>query len=733
MSQAGAMHALLAGLTVVEASRAVAVRYCGRLFAQFGATVVRSPGGDDSAIGYAGAAGAAYGRWLDHRKVAAAEGPVDLVIAGLDSGEIAAGEALAARLSATLLALRWFHPRGPWGDWQGCDELLHAVTGMAYAFGPREGPPTLAQGHGPQITAGLVGFNAALAALMANPRPRCIEANVHEAYMCLTETGAVSALMEGGLAVRLGVNRFVPSFPASSYRTQDGWIGVTTVTPVQWRGLCDIIGRPELGPDIRYNTTVERLLLADEIDAIIVPLFLTRTTAEWVALGEAARAPITDMPDLAAMPDVAHWAERGAFGPFGEGSLRGPTVPYRAAFMGGAAAALATSARNLPFAGLKVVDFTMGWAGPLCTRWFADLGADVVKIESAAHPDWWRGWELDQSGDPPPSETKYSFISMNRNKRGVLLDLTSAEGRAQARDLVARADVLVENFAAGILEKLGLGPDARRALNPNLIALSMPAFGNGGPASGIRAYGSTVEQASGLPYANGHDDWPPCLQHVAYGDPIVGLYAAGVAFAALRARGQVGGCEIDLAQVACLHQYAADALIAQQLSTQPLARTGNRRPRAAPVCVVPAGSPDEWLTVAVTTDAAWAALCAVLDRRDWAGRDLALRHAHAGEIEAAIAAWAADQPASEAAEALQAAGVPAAPVLRVDQLGYDPQLVAGGFWPTMARRYVGEHITPAAPFSFDGDRPALRWPAPTLGEHTAEVLGELQASRQATI
>lgn len=721
------MDTLLAGLTIVEASRAVAVRYCGRLFAQFGATVVKAGGGDDRRIGYGGAAGEAYGRWLDHGKTDGAGGPVDLVIAGLDAAAVAEGEVLAARLPGgpTLLALSWFHADGPNAGWRGTDEIMQALTGMAYSFGPKDGPPTLAQGHGPQITAGLVGFNAGLAALMARPRPKRVEANVHEAYMCLTETGAVSALMEGGLAFRLGVNRFVPSFPASSYRTKDGWIGVTTVTPGQWRGLCNIVGRPELGPDPRYNTTVERLLLADEIDAIIAPLFLTRTTAEWVALAEGARVPITDMPDLAAMPDVAHWAERDAFGPFDGGPLRGPSVPYRAAFTDKPAPAFAGAAPDAPFTGLKVVDFTMGWAGPLCTRYFADLGADVVKIESEAHPDWWRGWELDQSGDPPPWETKFSFISVNRNKRGVLLDLASDEGRAQARDLVARADVLVENFAAGILEKLGLGPDARRALNPNLISVSMPAFGNGGPCSGIRAYGSTVEQASGLPFANGHDDWPPCLQHVAFGDPLVGLYAAGAAFAALRARDRLGGSEIDLAQVACLHQYAADALIAQQLTEGRLPRTGNRRPRAAPVCVVRALGEDEWLTVAVDGDSAWRGLCAVLGRDGWASDTLQERAARADEIEAAIAAWAADRPAPDAAEALQAAGVAAAPVQRVDQLGYDAQLMAGGFWPSMSRRYVGDHIIPAAPFSFDGARPALKWPAPTLGEHTAEVLAEL--------
>lgn len=716
------METLLAGLTIVEASRAVAVRYAGQLFARLGARVVRAPGGDDAGIGYGGAAGQAYGRWLDHGKTDRAEAPADLVICGLDD---APGP--AADDPTPHLVMRWFHPDGPYADWRGSDEILHALNGLAYSFGPVEGPPTLAQGHGPQIAAGLVGFNASLAALMAQPRPRRIEVCVHEAFMCLTETGAVSALMEGGLAVRRGVNRFVPSFPASSYRAADGWVGVTTITPSQWRSLCAMLGRPDLGEAARYETSVERLMLADEIDAVITPLFLARTAAEWVALGEAGRVPITLMPDLASLPDDPHWVARGAFAVFDADGRRGPTRPYRATFTDRSAPAFAGAAPEAPFAGLKVVDFTMGWAGPLCTRYFADLGADVVKVESAAHPDWWRGWERDQSGDPPPYETRFNFIAMNRNKRGVLLDLSGEAGRAQARALVAQADILVENFAAGVLDKLGLGPEARRALNPDLIAVSMPAFGNGGPASGIRAYGSTVEQASGLPFANGRDDWPPAIQHVAYGDPIGGLFAAGAAMAALRGRDRTGGAEIDLSQVACLHQFAADAIIAQQFCEGPLPRTGSRRPRAAPVCVVAAEGQDAWLAVAVTDAAAWDGLCGVLGREAWRGLDLAARHARADEIEAAIAAWAAPQAADAAAAALQAAGVPAAPVQRTDQLGYDAQLMAGGFWPQMTRRHVGEHITPAAPFAYDGARPALRWPAPTLGEHTDAVLAELAA------
>ncbi|MBL8556665.1 MAG: CoA transferase [Phenylobacterium sp.] len=713
------MERLLEGLTVVEASRGVAVRFCGRLFAQMGATVVRAPGGDDTAIGYAGAAGEAYGRWLDAGKRAdAPDGPVDLVISGQDAAGVAAGEALAGNLpgSPTRLAIRWFHPDGPYADWVGSDEILHALTGMAYPVGPVEGPPTLAQGHGPQIAAGLASFNAALGALMARPRPTRIEANVFEAYMCLLETGAISALMEGGLAVRLGVNRLVPTYPCSSYRAADGWVGVSALTPAQWRALCAIVGRPELGGDDRFATAIERLVLGDEVDALIAPAFATRPVAEWVALGFEAKIPITPMHDLAQLPGVPHWTARAAFAPFDDSGVVGPTLPYRIAF-GGPPQPVATQGPDGPLKGLRVVDFSMGWAGPLCARTLADLGADVVKIESADHPDWWRGWETEQSGDPPPYEIKFNFIAMNRNKRGVVLDLASAEGLAAAKALVAGADVVVENFAAGVMARLGLGPEVRRALNPNLIAVSMPAFGNGGPLSGVRAYGSTVEQASGLPFVNGKDAWPPSLQHVAFGDPLAGLTAANAVLACLYGRGRMGGAEIDLAQVASLFQFSADAIVAQQFVAGPLPRTGARRARAF-AAVVAGADADSWLAVSAGAAAALDGLRRVLGRPDLTRDD-------EDAIEVALAAWSAARAPEAAALELQAAGVSAAPVQRADQLCYDPQLMAGGFWIGSHRRYVGDHLIPAAPFAYDGVRPAIRNPAPTLGEHTAEVLAEL--------
>src|SRR5262249_30200233 len=157
-----------------------------------------------------------------------------------------------------------------------------------------------------------------------------------------------------------------------------------------------------------------------------------------------------------------------AFAGFDETGVRAPTLPFRMAFDGVARPWAGQGAA--PLAGLKVVDFSMGWAGPLCTRTLGDLGADVVKIESAQHPDWWRGW--DASADATFMETRHHFIDVNRNKRGIALDLTTTDGLAQAKALVAGADVVVENFAAGVMAKLGLGQDVQRALRPGVISVS---------------------------------------------------------------------------------------------------------------------------------------------------------------------------------------------------------------------------------------------------------------------
>lgn len=262
----------------------------------------------------------------------------------------------------------------------------------------------------------------------------------------------------------------------------------------------------------------------------------------------------------------------------------------------------------------------MGWAGPSTTRTLADLGADVVKVESESHPDWWRGWEARTDADPPTIEIQPHF-----------------------------------------------------------------------------------------------------------GAPVGGLYGVGAVLAALAGRDRLGGAIVDLSQVACLFQLGADAIVAAQVDGR-VERTGNRRPGVSPCCVVPAAGDDEWLAVAVDGNEAWTALCGVVGRASWAdSADLttaADRDAHADGIEAVIAGWASGRPAREAAQLLQDAGVPAAPVQPAHSLGTDPHLVATGYWQELDRRYVGRHLLGGPPFRLDGQRPVARWSAPTLGEHTDDVLAD---------
>jgi crotonobetainyl-CoA:carnitine CoA-transferase CaiB-like acyl-CoA transferase len=729
-------------LTVIEVASEPAARYCGRLFSVLGARVVRvrqlSRPPVSSAV-------AAFEDWLDEGKAEAvtfddaletlASAP-DVVIVGQSPADVAQADALIDGLSLDTLrlSLTWFGSDGPYSGWKGDDALIQALIGVANGFGTVEGPPTIPQGRAPQFIAGASLFVAGLAALWGRRRgrdDRRVDVDVLEASLCFTEVSPAGFERTGGRATRAGVNRFAANHPTTVYPTLDGWLGVTALTPAQWGGLARLIGRPEWADDPRLRTSIDRVAHADLLDRELSGIFPTRTTEQWLLEGQRLRVPLAPVPRHVELLETEHWVQRKSFVPLSsDPRTKAPHLPFRMSF-DGHRRVVPKIPGLAPLSGLRVIDFSMGWAGPLCTRHLADLGADVVKVESDTHYDWWRGWEPPGAADPPEYELKSVFNVMNRGKRGVTLDLITEQGAAQAKALVAGADIVIENYAPGVMEKLGLGYDALQAIRPGLIMVSMGAFGATGPWSFFRAYGSTVEQASGMPHANGHAAWPPCLQHGAYGDPVAGIYAAVAALAVLHGRDRLGGAWVDLAQVECLFQLGADAIIAAQIDGDPQ-RLGSRSSSFAPRCVVTVPSPDadEALAVVVTSETEWRNLCLALGRPDWA-RDpdlasVAGRNARGSEIEAALAGWAAGKDSAEAAAtALQAAGAPAAPVVPTHRLAGQLHLKARGSWTSIERRYVGRQTMAAPPYRIDGVRPPVTRPAPLLGEHTAEVLHEL--------
>ena len=703
------MTAPLADLIIVELSGDVATRYCGKLFAEHGATVIRLYTPDDSRLGYGGRAGAAFASWLDRGKIRASSMPanVDLVIAGQSPAQVARAAADIASMTSKpmLLGLTWFADVGPCASWQGSDAIIQAMSGIAYAFGPAAGPPCLPQGHAPQIVGGATGFIAALAALLGRRhggKVARVDSNILEAFMCLTEGGGPARAAGAPASVRRGVNRFGPVYPQTIFQTSDGWIGVTALTPQQWTGLCGLIGLPELARDPRYETTDLRLAAADELDAILAPAFARLSALPLLLAGQKQRVPLAPVPTMAEMLATLHWRERESFTRINN-AFDAPAMPFRLHARGSGATAAGKPGVG-PLAGIRVLDLSMGWSGPLAGRHFADLGADVIKIEGCAHIDWWRGWNALEAGDPPPYELKSNFNAVNRNKRGITLDLRDPIGVEALRRMVVSADLLIENYAPGVLDKLGLSAAALAEINPAMAYLSMGAFGSAGPWSGFRAYGSTTEQAAGMPFLHGEADWPPAMQHTAYGDPIAGIYAAVASLVALYGRAETGGTRIDLSQVECLFQLAADGIIAQSTTGVAPARTGSKRATSLWCGILRALGDDAWLAVDIADETPLRAL---------------------GLTIATMPAWVATGTPWDAATALQAAGITAGPVTPGTATFADPQLNAGGFWRQAERRYVGTHILPKPPYALDGVAPALRMPAPTLGEHNAEVLAEL--------
>jgi crotonobetainyl-CoA:carnitine CoA-transferase CaiB-like acyl-CoA transferase len=380
---------------------------------------------------------------------------------------------------------------------------------------------------------------------------------------------------------------------------------------------------------------------------------------------------------------------------------------------------------SLPLRGMRIIDLTMGWAGPTAARHLGELGAEIIKVEACQYPDWWRGTDLRASFI---AEQKYEkipwFQLMNRNKLDVTLDLTHPDGVALLKRLVADADAVVENYSAEVLRKLGLDYSVLSKVRPGLVMLSMPAFGSDNAWSACRGYGSTLEQASGLPTITGFPDDPPTMNQTAYGDPVGGFNAAAALMVALLHKQATGqGQNIDLSQVECMLPLVAPVLIEQSATGRRAPRAGNRHPLHVPQGCFRCAGPDAWVVVSITNDTMWRALCRVLGRDDLAGLTVGQRRDRQDALEAVIAGWTAERSPDEAMAALQACGVAAGAVRTPLALTEDPHLVARGFWHRVDRPFIGMHWQSSAAFREGPDAYPVRRVAPTLGQDNETILG----------
>jgi crotonobetainyl-CoA:carnitine CoA-transferase CaiB-like acyl-CoA transferase len=630
-----------------------------------------------------------------------------------------------------------FGRSGPYARWRGSDLAVWALGGYLAMTGSPEREPLWLPGSQAELHA---GANAAFAALVGLYEQRrhgwgqAVEVSALESVLT-----AHSWLVSSWAAC----GQVLPRVGNDLIRASDGWAYVMRIAPND--ELFVLIDRPDLAAENLTDEVTTWFANIPRIFEAVAGWAEDQTVEHMVDLGQALRVavtPVLDAAGVAADPQLAarRWWEDGFPGqPYhlsaSPSRRRGPAPapgehrerevpdaadrrpPYGAAPCGA------------PLEGLRVLEVTANWAGPVVGRFLADLGADVVKVERAAKPAtralWWVGPDQDQQRQGH-NRAMY-FNEMNRGKRDVCLDLARPEGREVFLRLVGWADVLIENNSARVMGNLELDWPVLREVNPRLIMVSMSGYGADGPRRDWLAYGSNIETTSGLTSITGYPDGELSRTGLFYADPVSGIHGAVAVMAALEHRRRTGeGQWVELALNECGAAFCAEALLTLGATGVVPGPSANRDPRFAPHGVYPCAGVDKWVAIAVQADEEWPVLARLAGRADLADDaelvSLEGRWRRHDELDVALAAWTATLEQYEVAWACQRAGVSAAPVLANWQVLPDPHLHHRAFFQPQEHPVVGVYPTPTWPWRFSRTPARLGRPAPLFAEHNREVL-----------
>ena len=796
------------GITVVELGGGIASAWCGRLLAGVGADVVHCepeggsplrdsrphlPDGRSALFEYLG---------MYQRSAVLTDADLNRLVATavvvIDEVDVEAGETPEV-VAARAKRLRKLNPRlvavacgpfgltGPYAGRRSSALVDWAMSGYAAITGDPDREPL--QGGGPWcayvngLTAA-VGAMAALRTAERTGRGQLVDVAAMDAMTALHQWTVILATHQGVRKRRSG-NRHAESFhPLGILPCKDGAVAIAVSSPAQWEGFCLALGMPELLADERFATGGDRFDRADELDALILPWLLERSQRDIVELLQDHNVPTSPVLDVLSVQDDEQLADRGFWQPLphlGEGvvapsvPVRGPVRPSgrpRAPSLGedtskvlaelGASApppasrqpVAASSAPSLPLEGIRVVELSIAWAGPLAARFCADLGADVVRVEHrgsrgasltpgavpARAPEGWRWGELPPPAfrggifpDADPGERPWNrngpFNKFQRNKRSLCLDLKDEAGREVFRRLLAEADVLLDNYRPRALDRLGFDFETVTAINPRIVRVSMSGYGATGPYRERGSWGPILEAHSGFAATTGYEGGGPIKQGAAFPDGIGGLTGAFAILDALRERDRTGeSVYVNLSQLESYLSIGGEFLIAASASSEAPVRRGNRSPVLAPQGVYPCMGDDAWVAITVQSDRAWEALAALVGApvlADTALQEVAERHRRHDAIDAEIAAWTRSHDSHEVAALLQKAGIAAGPVLSNVEMVADPHLRSRNMIVSIDHPAAGRREFPGFPIRLS-ETPVERFAgAPTLGQHNEAVLCDL--------
>jgi crotonobetainyl-CoA:carnitine CoA-transferase CaiB-like acyl-CoA transferase len=385
-------------------------------------------------------------------------------------------------------------------------------------------------------------------------------------------------------------------------------------------------------------------------------------------------------------------------------------------------------------AGIKVLELGTLIAGPFCARMLGEFGADVIKIEAPDGGDPIRHWRILKDG------TSLWWSVQSRNKQSLTINMKDERGRAIARQLALEADIIIENYRPGVLEKWGIGYEQIKALNPAAIMVRLSGFGQTGPMKDQPGFGAIGESMGGLRYVSGHPDRPPVRVGVSIGDSVAALHGVIGAMVALRHRDATGGRAAGQGQMVDVALYEAVFNMMESLVPEfdhagvVRERTGGALPGIVPSNTYTTGD-GENIVIAGNGDAIFKRLMLAMGRIDMAGDPQLARNdgrvPRSAEIDDAIQAWCATQSIDSALTTLQAADVPAGKIYSVRDMMSDPQFLARGMFEQHQFADGTPVKMPAITPKLSATPGETRWLGPKLGEHTDAILLELGYSEQA--
>ncbi len=790
----------LTGIRVLELATGVSGPYCGKLLAGLGASVlkVEPPEGDETRrdgpfpgdipdteqsglflhLNTGKRSMTLELRQQEDRALLERlliEDETDVLILDRPANELAAlgldPEVLHARYPRlVIVSITTFGLTGPYAEFKGHELIAFAASGYMMLTGDPKREPIKSYGPLVHYQAGAHAALATMAALFARKSigvGQIADVSVMEAGTFLLGGVEQIAYFEGRIVRRNGTRLlgFTPqhSYPSTIRPCQDGYVHCHSNNR-----YLDLLGALIPNPRLLEPDLLATMMgHADEIDAIMDEWLADKERKEVVRMAQELRLPFTEvMKPGEVMTDPHHQARKSfvTINHPGAGPITQPGPPFRmhgtpwealpaptlgqhskevrarATHLRGAAAApaqVASPARR-PLDGIRVLDFTNAVAGPIASFILGDLGADVIKVESPfSRPLNAAGTApLREGGEDRGYDRMMLFNELNHGKRGVSLDVSRPEGRALFLRLAATADVVVENFAPRVMGNLGIDYQQLCKVQPDIILVSMPAFGLSGPYRDRTSYGPGVDAMSGLSHLTGYPDDSPMKPGNFFCDQNAGVHAAFATLAALWHRGQTGeGQLVEMPMIEGEFQMLGDAYIDYAMNNRDRMRSANAHPRMAPHGVYPCVGEDAWVVIAIETDGQWVRLCQMIERNDFASdpkfATQIARRAHSAEIDVALSKWTSSRTPRAAQDALQRVGVPAAAVLNAKELLEDPHVVARGGFQYVDVPNVGRTPYPRVAFTLSETPVTIEKAAPQFGEDNDDIYeGLLGLSRE---